>query len=37
MVGGGPVNKEVCTYTGADGWGADAQVAVKLGLKWVEG
>jgi methanogenic corrinoid protein MtbC1 len=37
MVGGGPVNKEVCTYTGADGWGADAQAAVKLGLKWIEG
>ena len=37
MVGGGPVNEEVCQYTGADGWGADAQVAVKLALKWIEG
>jgi hypothetical protein len=29
------VNEDVCIYTGADGWGADAQVAVKLGLKWI--
>lgn len=35
MIGGGPVNEDVCIYTGADGWGADAQVAVKLGLKWI--
>ena len=37
MVGGGPVNEGVCNYTGADGWGADAQAAVKLALKWIEG
>ena len=34
MVGGGPVNEDVCRYTGADGWGADAMVAVKLARKW---
>ncbi len=34
MVGGGPVNANVCQYTGADDWGADAQVAVKLARKW---
>lgn len=34
MVGGGPVNEDVCRYTGADDWGADAQVAVKLAKKW---
>jgi len=37
MVGGGPVNEEVCHYTGADGWGADAQVAVKLASEWSVG
>ncbi len=35
MVGGGPVNEDVCQYTGADGWGADAQVAVKLAKGWI--
>jgi methanogenic corrinoid protein MtbC1 len=34
MIGGGPVNEDVCQYTGADSWGADAQVAVKLAQEW---
>ncbi len=37
MVGGGPVNEDVCIYTGADDWGADAQVAVKLAKEWTGG
>jgi len=37
MIGGGPVNEQVCIYAGADGWGADAQAAVRLAIDWIEG
>lgn len=36
MVGGGPVDGNVCMAVGADDWGADAQQAVKLAKKWIE-
>ena len=35
MVGGGPVNEEVCKYTGADAWGNNTQVAVNLCKEWI--
>ena len=36
MIGGGPINAEVCKYTGADAWGSDAQVAVALCEEWLK-
>ncbi len=35
MIGGGPVNEEVCKYTGADAWGNNTQVAVNLCKEWI--
>ena len=35
MIGGGPINEEVCKYTGADAWGSDAQNAVALCNDWL--
>lgn len=37
MIGGGPINQGVCDYTGADGWGDNAQTAVKLCREWIGG
>ena len=37
MIGGGPVNQEVVEYSGADDWGADAQEAVTLCNRFMEG
>lgn len=37
MIGGGPVNQEVVDYSGADDWGADAQEAVTLCNRFIEG
>lgn len=37
MIGGGPVNQGVCDYVGADGWGDNAQTAVKLCREWIGG
>ena len=34
MVGGGPVDANVCKSVGADDWGADAQSAVRLAKQW---
>jgi 5-methyltetrahydrofolate--homocysteine methyltransferase len=34
MVGGGPVDANVCKSVGADDWGADAQSAVRLSKQW---
>ncbi len=34
MVGGGPVDGNVCKSVGADDWGADAQSAVRLSKQW---
>ena len=36
MIGGGPMTAEVQQYTGADGWGANAQAAVTLADQWTE-
>lgn len=37
MIGGGPINQEVVLYSGADDWGADAQEAVTLCNRFMEG
>jgi methanogenic corrinoid protein MtbC1 len=34
MIGGSPVDEQVCTYTGADGWGRDASAALRLAAEW---
>ena len=36
MIGGGPVDGNVCTAVGADDWGANAQQAVRLAKRWSE-
>jgi methanogenic corrinoid protein MtbC1 len=35
MIGGGPVDANVCKVVGADDWGADAQQAVRLAKNWL--
>jgi methanogenic corrinoid protein MtbC1 len=37
MIGGGLINEEVCTYTGADAWGDNAFAAVQLSRKFMAG
>jgi len=37
MIGGGPVDETVRTYSGADAWGANPIAAVSLASKWIEG
>jgi 5-methyltetrahydrofolate--homocysteine methyltransferase len=34
MIGGSPVDEQVCVYTGADGWGRDAAVALAFAGDW---
>jgi len=34
MVGGAPVNEDVCAHVGADSWGNDAVAAVKSATTW---
>ncbi len=34
MIGGSPVDEQVCTHTGADGWGRDASAALALAADW---
>jgi methanogenic corrinoid protein MtbC1 len=36
MIGGAPVDGNVCKVVGADDWGADAQQAVRLAKGWLE-
>jgi len=36
MIGGGPVDGNVCRVVGADDWGADAQQAVRLAKGWLQ-
>jgi len=36
MIGGGPVDANVCRVVGADDWGADAQHAVRLAKGWLQ-
>jgi methanogenic corrinoid protein MtbC1 len=35
MIGGGPVDEQVCTFTGADAFGTDAMAAVELAKGWL--
>jgi 5-methyltetrahydrofolate--homocysteine methyltransferase len=37
MIGGSPVDEQVCTYTGADGWGRDAAAALQMAAEWTGG
>jgi len=37
MIGGSPVDEQVCTYTGADGWGRDAAAALSFSAEWTGG
>ena len=37
MIGGSPVDEQICTYTGADGWGRDATAALTLAADWTGG
>jgi methanogenic corrinoid protein MtbC1 len=37
MIGGAPVDENVCAYTGADGWGGDVGRAIKLADEWTDG
>ena len=37
MIGGSPVDEQVCAYTGADGWGRDAAAALRLAATWTGG
>ena len=34
MIGGSPVDRQVQDYTGADGWGSDVGVALRLAAEW---
>jgi methanogenic corrinoid protein MtbC1 len=34
MIGGSPVDEQVCAYTGADGWGRDAAAALRMAAEW---
>jgi methanogenic corrinoid protein MtbC1 len=34
MIGGSPVDEQICAYTGADGWGRDAAAALHLAAEW---
>ena len=34
MIGGSPVDEQVCVYAGADGWGRDAAAALKMAADW---
>jgi methanogenic corrinoid protein MtbC1 len=35
MIGGGQIDDEVCTYTGADAYGVDANAAIELTRGWI--
>ena len=37
MIGGGQIDDEVMSYSGADGYGMDAMDAVRLSKKWIIG
>jgi methanogenic corrinoid protein MtbC1 len=34
MIGGSPVDEQICAFTGADGWGRDAAAALHLAAEW---
>ncbi|MDX1686552.1 MAG: cobalamin-dependent protein [Candidatus Promineifilaceae bacterium] len=35
MIGGGQIDEQIKTYTGADAWGRDAMAAVNFSRKWL--
>ena len=37
MIGGSPVDQQVCAYSGADGWGRDATAALAFAAEWTTG
>ena len=37
MIGGSPVDEQVCVYAGADGWGRDAAAALRMAADWTAG
>jgi len=37
IIGGAPIDDEICEYVGADGWAVDAVKAVDLAKKMIEG
>ena len=37
MIGGSPVDEQVCAYAGADGWGRDAAAALRMAADWTGG
>ena len=37
MIGGSPVDEQVCVYAGADGWGRDAAAALQMAADWTAG
>ncbi len=37
MIGGSPVDEQICSYTGADGWGRDAAAALRMAAEWTGG
>jgi 5-methyltetrahydrofolate--homocysteine methyltransferase len=37
MIGGSPVDEQICAYTGADGWGRDAAAALRMAAEWTGG
>jgi methanogenic corrinoid protein MtbC1 len=37
MIGGSPVDEQICMYSGADGWGRDAAAALALAADWTGG
>jgi 5-methyltetrahydrofolate--homocysteine methyltransferase len=37
MIGGSPVDEQVCHYAGADGWGRDAAAALQMAADWTGG
>jgi methanogenic corrinoid protein MtbC1 len=37
IIGGGQIDADVCTYTGADAFATDAGIGVELAIRWIEG
>ncbi len=37
MIGGSPVDEQICGYTVADGWGRDATAALRMAAEWTGG
>jgi 5-methyltetrahydrofolate--homocysteine methyltransferase len=35
MIGGGPIDEQVRSFTGADAYGKDAMAAVELAKSWI--